>query len=222
MSRNAVVSIAAVVGALVLIVGVALLVVRPWASPTAAPAASPSADAASAELVEESTHLIADAGAGAPVVVEFFDYECPACGQFHPFVEDLVERYEGEVTFAVRYFPLPGHPNAIPAALAAEAAAQQGSFAEMHALLFDRQQEWAGTDGAETAFRGHAEELGLDLAAYDAAVADEATLDRVVLDANAGVALGVQSTPTFFVDGQLLELRDFGDLEAAIEAALAE
>ncbi|WP_026373709.1 DsbA family protein [Agrococcus lahaulensis] len=222
MPRSAAVSIAAVVGALVLIVGVALLVVRPWEPPTAAPAPAPGSSTATAELVEESTHLLSDAGEGAPVVVEFFDYECPACGQFAPIVDDLVERHGDEVTFAVRYFPLPSHPNAIPAAVAAEAAAQQGAFAEMHALLFERQSEWAGSEGAEATFRGYAEELGLDMAAFDEAVAADATLDRVALDANAGIALGVPSTPTFYVDGEQLELRDFGDLEAAIEAALAE
>ncbi|MCR8671962.1 DsbA family protein [Agrococcus sp. HG114] len=218
MPRNAVVSIAAVVGALVLIVAVALMVVRPWESRVATPA--PTSSAASADLVVESTHLVSDAGEGAPVVVEFFDYECPACGQLHPVVEDLVERYEGQVTFAMRYFPLPSHPNAVPAAVAAEAAAQQDAFAEMHAMLFDRQDEWAGTDDAEATFRAYAEELGLDLAAFDAAVADPATLDRVALDANAGIALGVPGTPTFFVDGELLQLREIGDLQAAIQEAL--
>lgn len=222
MPRSAAVSIAAVVGALVLIVGVALLVVRPWESPSAAPAPAPRASTASTEVVDESTHLLSDAGEGAPVVVEFFDYECPACGQLAPTVDDLVERHGDEVTFAVRYFPLPSHPNAIPAAVAAEAAAQQGAFAEMHALLFERQSEWAGAEGAEATFRGYADELGLDLAAFDEAVAADATLDRVALDANAAIALGVPSTPTFYVEGEQVQLRDFGDLEAAIEAALAE
>lgn len=222
MPRSAAVSIAAVVGALVLIVGVALLVVRPWEPPTAAPAPAPGSSTATAELVDDSTHLLSDAGEGAPVVVEFFDYECPACGQFAPIVDDLVEQHGDEVTFAVRYFPLPSHPNAVPAAVAAEAAAQQGAFAEMHALLFERQSEWAGADDAEATFRGYAEELRLDMTAFDEAVAADATLDRVALDANAGIALGVPSTPTFYVDGEQLQLGDFGDLEAAIEAALAE
>jgi len=214
MQKNALVSIAAVVGALVLIVGVALAVVRPWESPAAQ-------GASAVPVVDESTHVLDDAGEGAPVVVEFFDYECPSCGQFHPIVEDLRDRFEGEVTFAVRYFPLPGHPNAVPAALAAEAAAQQGELERMHATLFERQQEWAGTEDAAAAFRGYAEELGLDLAAYDEAVADPATLERIQADADAGIALGVQSTPTFFVDGDMVELQRYDDVETAIEAALA-
>lgn len=218
MQKHALVSIAAVVGALVLIVAVALAVVRPWE------AAAPAADASRTDvaLVDESTHVLDDAGDGAPVVVEFFDYECPSCGQFHPIVEDLRDRYEGQVTFAVRYFPLPGHPDAVPAALAAEAAAQQGELEGMHALLFERQQQWSGAEDAASAFRGYAEELGLDLAAFDAAVADPATLDRIQHDADAGVALGVPSTPTFFVDGEMVELQRYDDVETAIQAALAQ
>lgn len=216
MSKQAVVSIVSVVGSLVLILAVALAVVRPWER---ADADAPGA--ATAPLVDASTHVLDDAGEGAPVVVEFFDYECPSCGQFHPIVEDLRDRFEGRVTFAVRYFPLPSHSAAVPAALAAEAAAEQDAFEAMHAMLFERQQEWAGSGSAATAFRGYAEELGLDLTAYDAAVADPATLERIQQDADAGAALGVQSTPTFFVDGGLVELREFGDVEAAIEAALA-
>lgn len=216
MPKQAIVSIVSVIGALVLIVAVALAVVRPWES------AAPAAPSAGAPLIDESTHVLDDAGEGAPVVVEFFDYECPSCGRFHPIVEDLRDTYEGRVTFAVRYFPLPSHAGAVPAALAAEAAAQQDAFEAMHALLLERQQEWAGSDDAAVAFRGYAEELGLDLSAYDAAVADPATLERIQLDADAGVALGVQSTPTFFVDGELVELRDFADVETAIEAALTE
>lgn len=212
MPKQAIVSLVSVIGALVLIVAVALAVVRPWES---------AEQRASVPLVDASTHVLDDAGDGAPVVVEFFDYECPSCAGFHPIVEDLRDRFEGRVTFAVRYFPLPIHPGAVPAALAAEAAAQQDEFEAMHALLLERQQAWAGSEDPAAAFRGYADELGLDLAAFDAAVADPATLERIQHDADAGVALGVQSTPTFFVDGERLELRDFSDVETAIEAALA-
>lgn len=212
MPKHAIVSIVSVVGALLLIVAVALAVVRPWESPE---------QRASTPLVDASTHVLDDAGDGAPVVVEFFDYECPSCGRFHPIVEELRDRYDGRVTFAVRHFPLPIHPSAVPAALAAEAAAQQGAFEPMHALLLERQQEWSGIEGAAATFRGYAEELALDLDAFDAAVADPATLARIQQDADAGAALGVQSTPTFFVDGERVDLRDFGDVETAIEAALA-
>lgn len=221
MPRSALLSVLAVLGAAALVVAAALLVVRPWEASTPAMPSAAETGGPAPELVDGSTHVLADAGPEAPVVVEFLDYECPACGSFHPVVDDLMERYDGQVTFAVRHFPLPSHPDAVPAALAAEAAAQQGAFAPMHDLLFERQAEWSGSADAAAAFRGYASELGLDLADYDAAVADDATLERVALDANAGIALGVRSTPTFFVDGQQVELQRLEDLEAAIAAALA-
>lgn len=214
VSKNAITSIAAVVGAFVLIIVVALVVVRPWER-------EPEPTASAASLIEESTHVLDDAGEGAVEVVEFFDYECPACGAFHPIVEDLRAQYAGQVTFAVRYFPLETHQNAVPAAAAAEAAAQQGQFEAMHNRIFETQEQWSGTDAAAT-FRGYAEELGLDMAAYDAAVSAEETADRIALDSRAGVEAGVASTPTFYIDGVQLELQNFDDLEAAIEAALAE
>ena len=177
--------------------------------------------AAPASLIAPDTHLLAEGGS--VEVVEFYDFECPACGAFYPIVEDIVDTYEGDITYGVRYFPLQGHVNAVPAALAAEAAAQQDRFKEMFDLLFQRQSEWSGA-GGETpeVFREYAEELGLDMDAYDAAVADVATADRVAADYDAGVAAGVRGTPSFFVNGEQIELTDFPDLENAIKAALAE
>lgn len=215
MSKNAFASIAAVVGAFALIIAVALLVVRPWEG------SQPQAQAGG-RLVEESTHVLDDAGEGAPVLVEFFDYQCPTCAQFHPIVEDLRDRYEGSVTFAMRYFPLEMHANAVPAAAAAEAAAQQGEFEAMHDRIFETQAEWAESDDAAAIFRGFADQLGLDMAAFDAAVGSEATADRIALDYTAGENAGVQGTPTFFIDGRLIELQNFDDIEQAIEQALSE
>ena len=137
-------------------------------------------------------------------------------------MESLRAEYAGEVTFAVRYFPLASHQNAFPAALAAEAAAQQGRFEDMYQRLFETHSDWAGTDDAPEAFRGFAEDLGLDMAAYDAAIADPATGDRIEADYEAGVALGVESTPTIFIDGQRLDLSHVDDIGAGIEAALAD
>ncbi|WP_405216604.1 DsbA family protein [Agrococcus sp. Ld7] len=215
MSKNAFVSIAAVVGAFVVIIAVALLVVRPWEG-------SQGQGQAAGSLVEESTHVLDDAGEGAPVLVEFFDYQCPTCAQFHPIVEDLRDRYEGRVTFAVRHFPLEMHANAVLAAAAAEAAAQQREFEAMHDRLLESQAEWAESDDAGAVFRGYAEALSLDMAAYDAAVGSEEVADRIALDYTAGVEAGVQGTPTFFLDGQRIELENFDDVEQAIEQALSE
>lgn len=214
-------NILGIVAAAVVIVGITIaLVVRPWEQ--AGTAAEPAGDVSAADTLAADTHILDDAGEGAPVVVEFLDFECPSCALVYPTMETLRAEYSGEVTFAVRYFPLASHQNAFPAALAAEAAAQQGEFEAMYQRLFETHSDWAGTDDAAETFRGFAEDLGLDMDAYDAAVADPATGDRIEADYEAGVALGVQSTPTIYIDGQQLELSHVDDIEAGIEAALAD
>ena len=175
------------------------------------------------QVIRSSTHVLDDAGADAVTVVEFLDFECPACGAFHPIVEDLRDKYEGKITYAVRYFPLSGHVNSSTAAFSAEAAAQQGKFEEMLDKLFETQQQWAGAaQPTPEVFRAFAQELGLDMAAYDKAVADPTVAERVAYDFNDGRELGVESTPTFFVNGEKLTMDSFDDLETAIEEALAE
>ena len=172
-------------------------------------------------MVRESSHVLDDGGEGAVTLVEFLDFECEACGAFFPIVEDMREQFAGEITYVVRYFPLPGHFNSKNAAVAAEAAAQQDRFEDMYVRLFETQAEWGeAQESRADLFRGFAEEIGLDMAAYDAAVADPATAERVELDFEEGQALGVSSTPTFFLDGELLELQEWDDLENAIQAAV--
>lgn len=175
------------------------------------------------EVVREDSHVLGEPGTGNAVLVEFLDFECEACGAAYPFIESLRERYAGQVTFVVRYFPIPSHKNALNAALAAEAAAQQGKFEEMYGRLFDTQAEWGEQQQSNAAlFRSFAEEIGLDLEQFDRDVADPATRERVLVDQADGTALGVQGTPTFFLNGEKLELQSADDLVQAIDAALAE
>ncbi|WP_226531379.1 DsbA family protein [Microbacterium paraoxydans] len=178
-------------------------------------------EGAEQQTVRTDSHVLDDGGEGAVTVVEFLDFECEACGAFYPVVEELRERYDGEITYVVRYFPLPGHINSMQAALAAEAAAQQDRFEDMYHRLFETQAQW-GEQGEETpeVFRAFAEELGLDMAAYDATIADPATAERVQADKSDGEKLGVTGTPTFFVDGEKVVLQTWDDLEQAIEKAV--
>lgn len=176
----------------------------------------------SAQLVRENSHVLDDGGEGAVTVVEFLDFECEACGSFYPIVEDLREQFAGEITYVVRYFLLPGHFNSKNAAIAAEAAAQQDRFEDMYHRLFESQAEWGeAQESRADLFRGFAEELGLDMVAYDAAVADPSTTERVDQDFEEGRALGVSSTPTFFVDGELAQLQEWDDLENLVQAAVS-
>ncbi|MBN9629876.1 MAG: thioredoxin domain-containing protein [Actinobacteria bacterium] len=187
-----------------------------------APRPTPSDSALASSTVREDSHVLDDAGEGAVTVVEFLDFECEACGAFYPVVEDLREEFDGQITFVIRYFPLPGHFNSKNAAVAVEAAARQGQLEAMYQRMFATQAEWGEQQVSYAPlFREFAAELGLDLEQYDADVADPATLDRVESDFTDGRALGVQSTPTFFINDQLIELTSFEDLRAAIAAELA-
>ena len=175
-----------------------------------------------APVVREDSHRLATAPDGRVTLVEFLDFECESCAAAYPFVEELRQRYDGQVTFVARYFPLPGHANAENAAVAVEAAAQQGRFEDMYHQMFETQAQWGERqDSQAEVFRGFAEEMGLDMAAYDAAVADPATLERVQQDRADGLDLGVEGTPTFFLNGERLEVDSADDFVERIDAALA-
>lgn len=186
----------------------------------AAPAPDPGGD--SLPGTRSNTHVLDDAGADAPTLVEFLDFECEACGGLYPVIEQVREQYRGKINYAIRYFPIPSHFNSMNAAVAVEAASQQGKVEDMYHRMFETQAEWGeGQTSEAERFRGFAEDLGLDMAAYDQAIADPATRARVEEDYNEGVALGVQGTPTFFLDGQKLELTQLTDLTDALDAAIA-
>ena len=143
------------------------------------------------------------------------------CRAAYPAIEQLREDYAGRVTFVARYFPMPGHFNAERAARAVEAAAQQGKFEDMYHRMYETQEQWGEQQvPLDDLFRSFAKDLGLDMAAYDTAYADPATLTRIRKDQDDGLALGVQGTPTFFVDGERLEPLTYDDLTAALDDAL--
>lgn len=134
-------------------------------------------------------------------IVEFGDFQCPACGSAHPTVKQVLKDYEGKVTFVWRHFPLPMHKNATLAAIASEAAADQGKFWEMHTMLFDNQKDWGESNKAKETFVSYAEKLGLDTAKFSEALDKKFNAERIQSDQDAGIALGVNSTPTFFING---------------------
>lgn len=193
-----------------------------------APAPAPQGEAGvpetvAPETVAASSHVVDNVGDDAPTLVEFLDFECEACGALYPYIEEVREHYDGKINYVVRYFPLGGHFNSMHAAVAVEAAAQQGKFEEMFHQMLQTQAEWGEKRTSEAGrFRGYAADLKLDMAAYDTAVADPATQARVQEDIDAGTSLGVTSTPTFFLDGKQLALTTTGDLYAAIDEALKQ
>jgi protein-disulfide isomerase len=146
-----------------------------------------------------------------PLLLVYGDYQCPFTRAAYRTVQ-LLERDGVALRFAFRHFPLTDkHPHALQAAAAAEAAHEQGRFWPMHDLLFKRQQALGRDD-----LRAHADELGLDLAAFDTALTSDPCLARVEEDVRSGIEVGVEGTPTLFVDGVRQAGRNAGDLRAAL------
>ena len=149
------------------------------------------------EPVDEAVDHVRGSPAGR-LIVEYGDYECPYSRQAFRQIERVEEELGGGVRFAFRHFPLTEiHPHALAAAAAAEAAALQGRFWDMHGLLFHRQKALEDGD-----LRRHAAVLGLDVALFDGDRAGAAVLGRVRRDVESGTASGeVRGTPTLFIDG---------------------
>ncbi|RPH54627.1 MAG: DsbA family protein [Lysobacterales bacterium] len=149
------------------------------------------------EPINATDHQLGSAEARV-VVVEYGDFECPNCKQAAPAVEMLLKRFEGQVRFVYRHYPLEQvHRHAMQAAEASECAAAEGRFWELHQLLFDNQHALEADD-----LRGHAQRIGLDMARYTRAMTDHTHLDRVRRDMDSGRKSGVRATPGFFIDGK--------------------
>ena len=154
--------------------------------------------------------------------MEFLDFECEGCKAAYPVIEQLRAQYAGRVTFVIRYFPLDSHFNAVRAARAVEAAAQQDQLEAMYKKMYDTQTEWGEQKTpADDIFRGFATELGLDMTRWTADYNSPATLERIEVDRADGTALGLQGTPTFFLNGTQFEPTSVEDLTQAIDEALA-
>jgi protein-disulfide isomerase len=153
----------------------------------------------------------------APVtLLEYGDYECPDCGAMYPVIKEILNRLVGRVRFVFRNFPLrSAHPYAQEAAEAAEAAAGQDRFWEMHDRLFEHQEELD-----LPYLRRYARELGLELKQFDYDLASNIYAQKVQDDFTGGVRSGVNGTPTFFINGKRYSGRhDFNSLLAALELA---
>lgn len=157
----------------------------------------------------------------APVtVIEYGDFQCPSCAAFATQQEAMIDqRYveTGKVRFIYHDFPLPQHNNAVIAAAAARAAGEQGKFWQMHDLLFTRQRAWSISSDIQPLLASYAEAIGLDRQAFERAITSEKFVAALETARRQSGQRGVQATPTFEVNGNLV---DASQLEAAIEAAL--
>jgi protein-disulfide isomerase len=154
----------------------------------------------------------------APVtVLEYGDFECPYCGQAEPVLRELLRDF-GDVRYVWRHLPLNDvHPNTQLAAEAAEAAADQGAFWEMHDLLLAHQDALRPVD-----LMGYAEQLGLDVDRFTDALREHSGAARVAEDVDSADVSGVSGTPTFFINGRRhYGAYDVATLSAAVRAARA-
>ncbi len=157
---------------------------------------------ASPSTIDQSSFEKAEHRRGNPnalvTVVEFADFQCPACGFAFTQFEKLVPEYKDRVEFVFMHYPLSGlHPFAYKAAEAVECASEQGKFWEMHDLMFAGQDKLQVSD-----LKGYALELGLDVSQFGQCLDSGKYSSKVAVDQSIGNSLGVSSTPTFFVNGE--------------------
>ncbi len=166
--------------------------------------------------VSADDHIQGDQGA-AVTLVEYGDFQCPDAGMAFPMVKKLQRHFGKKLRFVYRNFPLIDiHPVAEPAAEAAEFAAAQGKFWEMHDALFENQDRLS-----ETMLARVAERLGMDGEAASEAIENQQFEERIARDVDGGAKSGVHGTPTFFVNGELYGGEwAFEELKAAIDQAM--
>jgi protein-disulfide isomerase len=163
----------------------------------------------------------------APVeIIEYADFECNACQYWWLMtVKDVKERLvnSGQVRYVFRDFPLEMHPKARFAHHAAACASEQGLFEPMHDQLFGNQRAWAQASGSgENLFREYAETAGVDIADYNACMSEGRYRGRIQASLEAGMELGVGSTPTFQIGGSLYQGLTFQEVKVVVDSLIAE
>ncbi|MBI2196363.1 thioredoxin domain-containing protein [Candidatus Daviesbacteria bacterium] len=206
---------AILIGTLVLLVGGILLLSRGNSGPAGI-------EGASVSQIDYSKGQKIGSDSAKVKLVEFSDFQCPACAAAEPSVRSIRISYPDQVQFIYRHFPLPQHAFGRVAAAYAEAAGEQGKFWEMHERLFETQSEWSGLSKKEAAefFLKITGDLGLDENKIKEQVNGNTIQAKIDSDLVEGRNLGVNSTPTFFLNGRKLTLQRFEDLNTAVSNAL--
>lgn len=167
------------------------------------------------DIAGDRTHSI---GSGNITLVEFSDFQCPACFSVQAPLKQILDKYSDKVTFVYRHFPLSSiHKNAQLAAQAAEAAHLQGKFFEMHDKLFANQSVWGSMSDPRDEFYKYIETIGMDKEKFIADLDSQGVKDIVANDLLVATRYRLSGTPTFFVNGVKIE---FNQIEAKIESLL--
>ena len=152
------------------------------------------------------------------ILIEYSDFQCPACAVYAPIVKQIAEDFQDKAVFAYRHFPLSQHKNAKLAALVSEAAGQQEKFWEMHDKIFENQKEWAENNApkAEEIFIKYAEELKLDIDKFKNDLKSKELKEKIDNDLNSGIKASVNSTPTFFLNGKKIQPGSYEEFKQVI------
>jgi protein-disulfide isomerase len=154
----------------------------------------------------------------------FGDFECPVCGSYFPIEQQLLTKFQGQITFTFHNFPLvSAHPNAFAASRAAEAASLQGQFFKMHDLLYQNQNTWGTSSDPTPYFQQYATQLGLNLTQFKSDFQSTAVNDTINADVALGNTKNVTGTPTYFLNGQKLDNTNINSatkFEAVVQSAL--
>ncbi|WP_372966096.1 DsbA family protein [Marinobacter sp.] len=213
------IAVAAVV-VLVIVAAVYLLARPPAPTSDDLPVATPETGEFPAMLDQFGTSVGSE---DAPVVVrEFADYQCPACARFSEASQRLKKEYveAGKVRFVYFDLPLRQHANAMPAAMAARCAGDQGEYWAMHDKLFGSQPQWSGTNDPVAIFTRYAGDLGLEERRFRRCMTTELHKETIEQSLQAGVQMRVTSTPTVMVDNIRLTRPGWGQLSAVVEREL--
>ena len=155
-------------------------------------------------------------------LTEYSDFVCPACEEFYPHVENILKQYGNKIRFEYKFFPLIGvHQNAVPAATAAETAAQQGKFFAMYNELFSNASQWANSPNPMPYFDQYAQKIGLNMNQFHRQFHSSLIKDKIMKDYKAAQALGLTSTPTFFLNGQKMTIKSYQQFQNDIAAAVS-
>jgi protein-disulfide isomerase len=193
--------------------------VKPGATPVKATTVNPNAP-----LGANPPNMLGSPTA-AVTVEEFADFQCPTCGSTHPIMKEIQSTYGSKIRFIYREYPLPMHDKGYDAAVAAEAAGLQGKFWAMQDQLFSNQQAWSNANATyKQLWSDYAQKIGLDVQQWQNDVAGIAAKSRVDLDLQRGKALNVSSTPSIFINGELVPFPELNvaGIRKIIDAKLQE
>jgi protein-disulfide isomerase len=206
----------------VLVVCVAILFGGAWLYQKNAPGEASNILTTNQEVLVREDSLKIVAPHQKVVVVEFADYQCPACAYVAPKVKELRDTYKDNVTFVYRNFPLKTiHPNSVISAQMARIAGEQGKYWEMHEKLYTSQTEWESLSDPTNIFISYAEQMGLATSSIKEKLSSGAYVDKINSDLKDGESVGVNSTPTFFVGNKIIRSADYNALKKAIDDAIS-